>query len=120
MNLQRHEEPQELIKCTEDEVAFLDVPQCDHGEALQGHFQQRLLIHDLINFLKGKSEEQFDSTLVFILKNDFSIWENQRMESKQNNLSAKESIWMHGLCPGRLPRTWNQEKNLAKSLLAAL
>lgn len=42
------------------------------------------------------------------------------MESKQNNLSAKESIWMHGLCPGRLPRTWNQEKNLAKSLLAAL
>lgn len=44
----------------------------------QRHFQQRLLIHDLMNFLKEKPEDEFDSTYVlgFILKYEFSIWEN--------------------------------------------
>lgn len=34
MNLQRHEEPQEPIKCTKDRVPFLDSSQCEHIQAV--------------------------------------------------------------------------------------
>ena len=121
VNLRRHKLPQELIKSTEDKVPFFRwcFPIWPHFSTSEA-FLAKAFNPQSDELLKTKVRPiwlHICSCFLFLKMNlPFGGIKDRTL----NKTSQKETVYVHGPCPGRFPRIWNQEEeSLAKKSLLA-
>lgn len=122
VNLRTHKVPQELIKSTEGKVPFFwwCFPIWPHFSISEA-FLAKAFNPRSDELLKTKVRRpiwlHICSWFLFLKMNlSFAGIKDRTL----NKTSQKETVYVHGPCPGTFPRIWNQEKEspAKKSLLA--